>query len=127
VDGGRIRSWIPKGKEGFDFIYTKRKKREIRMIINTYPMGDQQHTPKFVRHFYEAIQEFLRQNAEKFDSPRNDLSVYAAFYASYVCTPCPRKTSNEKQQICTEDLTCRLYTAWTSKEQPELLLWETTR
>jgi hypothetical protein len=45
------------------------------MIINTYPMGDQQPTPRFVRNFYEAFQEFLRQNAEKFDSPHEAVTA----------------------------------------------------
>lgn len=50
------------------------------MIINTYPMGDQQPTPNIVRNFYEAFQVFLRQNLGQFDTTDDAVTALMARY-----------------------------------------------
>ena len=48
------------------------------MIINTYPIGGQQPTPRFVRNFYGAFQKFLRQNYRRFDSTHEIVTALMA-------------------------------------------------
>ena len=48
------------------------------MIINTYPMGDQQPTPTFVRKFYERFREFLLQHPGKFDTTDDAIKALMA-------------------------------------------------
>jgi hypothetical protein len=65
------------------------------MIINTYPMGDQQPTPTFVRNFYEAFQEFLRQNSERFDSPHEAVTALMEEHGIQAAVCFQRITFNE--------------------------------
>jgi len=65
------------------------------MIINTYPMGDQQPTPKFVRNFCEAFQEFLRQNSGQFDSSREAVTALIAEHGIQATVCFQRITFNE--------------------------------
>jgi len=65
------------------------------MIINTYPMGDQQPTPEFVRNFYEAFQEFLRQNSGQFDSPHEAVTALMAEHGIQATVCFQKITFNE--------------------------------
>lgn len=65
------------------------------MIINTYPMGDQQPTPEFVREFYERFREFLLQHPGQFDTTDDAIKALIAEHGIQASVCFQKITFNE--------------------------------
>ena len=65
------------------------------MIINTYPLADQQPTPEFVSNFYEHLRAFLIQHEGQFETTDAAVSALMAEQRIQASVSFQRVTFNE--------------------------------